>query len=196
MPSFSERLYDFLLRLYPHSYLCDFGDEMRFVFSASLQDATGAQGEGLIAFWRRTLVDLGKTAMHEQLSAKGELLMRSAKLLDPNVAVLAAALLFVPLFTLNLFAVSDNPGFDHFFRDVFSLSAYSNNPLGSAIVHTAVLLLPAGAFIALRPVFLMRRALPLNLLIGTLLVVAFVVFVGAMGQEAYRCDVLQVPKCD
>jgi hypothetical protein len=196
MLSRSERVYAWLLRLYPSSYLCDFGEEMRFVFAASLQDATGSQGEGLVAFWRRTLADLGKTALREQISANGELLMRSAKLLSPNIAVVVAVLLFVPLFTLNLFAVGNNPGFDHFFRDVFSLSAYSNNPLGSAIVHAAVLLLPLGAFIALRPIFITRQALPLNLLVGILLLVTFVVFVGAMGEEAYRCDVLQVPKCD
>jgi hypothetical protein len=122
--------------------------------------------------------------------------MKSAKLLKPNTAVLVAVLLFAPLFTLNLFAVGNNPGFDHFFRDVFSLSAYSNNPLSSAIVHAAVLLLPIGAFIALRPIFMTRRAMPLNLLVGILLLVAFVFFAGAMGQEVYRCDVLQVPKCD
>lgn len=196
MPSYSERLYDWLLRLYPTSYLYDFGEEMRFVFSASLKDATGPQGEGLLTLWRRTLADVGKTALREQISAQGELLMNSSKSLNPNIAVAVAVLLFVPLFTLNLFAVGNYPGFDHFFRDVFSLSAYSNNPLGSAIVHAAVLLLPLGAYVALRPVFVLRRALPLNLLIGILLLAAFVVFVGAMGQEAYRCDVLQIPKCD
>jgi hypothetical protein len=122
--------------------------------------------------------------------------MNSSNSLNPNIAVAVAVLLFVPLFTLNLFAVGNYPGFDHFFRNVFSLSAYSNNPLGSAIVHAAVLLLPLGAYVALRPVFVLRRALPLNLLIGVLLLAAFVVFVGAMGQEVYRCDVLQIPKCD
>jgi hypothetical protein len=64
-----------------------------------------------------------------------------------------------------------------------------------------VLLLPAGAVVALRPALQAgadgHRSYPLaNMLIAALLVAAFLLIGFVLGQEIYRCDVLGIPNCD
>ena len=69
------------------------------------------------------------------------------------------------------------------------------------LLFTAILLIFLGAVVAARP-FLQRGAdgrrhfHPLNAVLATLLLVAFVSIAAALGTEIYRCDVLQIPNCD
>ena len=73
---------------------------------------------------------------------------------------------------------------------------------GFEYVLLAVLLLclPAGAFIALRPILVQRQERrPIHLLNGVLATVMLVFFVAVcigLGSDIYRCDVLQIPNCD
>jgi hypothetical protein len=64
----------------------------------------------------------------------------------------------------------------------------------------ALLLIPLGAFISLRPVRKtadgMRRFYLLNSVTAALLLVVFTAIAMALGPEIYRCDILQIPNCD
>jgi hypothetical protein len=69
------------------------------------------------------------------------------------------------------------------------------------IAHACVLFLPVGAYIALRPMLRrgadgQRRLYLANLLVGLALLAIFVLLVGALAEEVYRCDVLRLANCD
>ena len=58
----SERIYGFLLKLYPKAYRQEFGKEMQFVFSESLKDAYKENGDqGIVTLWGRTMLDTIKS---------------------------------------------------------------------------------------------------------------------------------------
>ena len=58
----SERIYDFLLKLYPKNYRYEFEEEMKYVFSESLKDACSENGGlGIINLWARAIIDTGKS---------------------------------------------------------------------------------------------------------------------------------------
>jgi succinate dehydrogenase hydrophobic anchor subunit len=198
MRSRAERIYAFLLRLYPAAYKREFSEEMQFVFAETLKET---DGNNSWRFWERTALDYLRSLVKEHMDDKGERLMKSAKLMNPNIAALVAVLMFVPLFVLNYLAAGDNPGFDHFFRDIFSLGSFRTNPLGSLVMLIALVLLPVGAWLALRPTLQKgadgkRRFYVLNVVLGILILAFFVLFVVGVGQDVYRCDVLLIPNCD
>jgi hypothetical protein len=66
----SDKIFRKLLRVYPQSYRRDYGDLMALLFRDQLRDAwqTGRYA-GLLKLWLRTLPDLGKTSLVEQLNA-------------------------------------------------------------------------------------------------------------------------------
>lgn len=120
---------------------------------------------------------------------------------NPNRAALIGLLFFAPFFVLNLLVGQDNAAIDTFFRSVFSLPGIRTNPLGHLVFAVCVLLIPIGSVIALRPVFQRRaggtrRVYVLNLLLGGLTLLFFIVLAGALISEVYRCDVLLIPNCD
>ena len=65
----SERIYRTLLHLYPEPHRREFGDQMAQLFRDQCRDAwrMGHQA-GILKLWMRTLPDLGKTCVIEQLS--------------------------------------------------------------------------------------------------------------------------------
>ena len=68
--------------------------------------------------------------------------------------------------------------------------------LGFFVVLGLLLLWPMGAFIAMRPLLTERHWHVVNLAIAAILLVGFA-FVGfALGEEIFRCDILQVANCD
>lgn len=65
----SQRLYGWLLQLYPRAYRTAYELEMSHLFSDQCRDAYKAQGQwGILSLWLRTLVDVGVTVVREHLS--------------------------------------------------------------------------------------------------------------------------------
>jgi hypothetical protein len=65
----SERLYERLLKLYPRGFRREYGEEMKYVFAERLKDAYGRHGaQGVLAFWRRTLVDAVMSSISQHLN--------------------------------------------------------------------------------------------------------------------------------
>jgi len=74
-------------------------------------------------------------------------------------------------------------------------------PVEIPLLVVVLLLMPVGAFVALRPLRSAdvdgRRSVPIvNVLVALVLVGGFLVIGGALGEEIVRCDVLGVPRCD
>jgi hypothetical protein len=59
-----------------------------------------------------------------------------------------------------------------------------------------LLLFPVGAFIAIKPMLRKKKFYMANTMVALFLIVVFVVLFAVLGQELYRCDVLQIPNCD
>lgn len=127
--------------------------------------------------------------------------MDVGKRITPAVSLVMGLLLVIPLILMNVMAGLDMPSFDWFFRDVFTLGGFRTNPLGSLIILICILLLPLGAGILLMPTLQSgaagkRRIYPVHLVLAILIFAGFVLFVGVLAEEIYRCDVLQIPNCD
>jgi polysaccharide biosynthesis transport protein len=73
----SERIYRWLLNLYPRAYRRDYGEAMVQLFRDQCRDAHGVGGRGEpFRFWLRTLWDLVKSVWSEQADrGKGEMTM-------------------------------------------------------------------------------------------------------------------------
>ena len=98
----SDKLFRKLLRLYPQSYRRNFGDLMALLFRDQCRDAwQRGRYAGLLKLWLRTLPDLGKTSLIEQLNQVGRNHMMNAKN-SPTLLLIAALFLglmsFMPLF--------------------------------------------------------------------------------------------------
>ena len=106
----SERIYGFLLKLYPPRFRREFGEEMAYVFSESLQAACTERGErGIVGLWGRTLLDAGKSLVRQHIEDQKEgKTMKSGNIngiLQNSVARAAlatAAILLIPLAAMLL----------------------------------------------------------------------------------------------
>ena len=65
----SQRLYRWLLQLYPQTYRANYEEEMFHLFTDQCRDVSKQQGSsGRLLFWLRTLADFGATVLREHLS--------------------------------------------------------------------------------------------------------------------------------
>lgn len=69
------------------------------------------------------------------------------------------------------------------------------------LLGLVLLLLPAGAWVALRPIWnnsgrMQRHVYVANLAVAALLIIAFSALSLGLGSEIYACEVLRVPNCD
>ncbi|HEY1789307.1 MAG TPA: hypothetical protein VGJ73_14200 [Verrucomicrobiae bacterium] len=65
----SDKIYRMFLRLYPAPHRREFGDPMAQLFRDQCRDAwNSGRHSGLLKLWLRTLPDLGKTSIAEQIS--------------------------------------------------------------------------------------------------------------------------------
>jgi hypothetical protein len=122
--------------------------------------------------------------------------MKAQKLVSPNSAALVAAGLVLPFVVLNAIVSGRIEPFFSLIRPGFHTS-----PLEYVLLFGVVLLLPVGAFIALRPVVQLgadgrRRLYVLNGIVAVLLLTLFVALAVGLGSDIYTCDVLHVPNCD
>lgn len=112
----SVRLYGFLLKFYPVGFNREFGKEMAFVFSESLQDACSESGRrGVTALWGRTIIDATKSLVIQHMEDLKERKMKTKStngILQNSfvrVAIATALILLVPLVAM-LFTDSFNWG--------------------------------------------------------------------------------------
>ena len=113
----------------------------------------------------------------------------------PRRAATAGILLALPLLTLN--AVVGNR-----IEPFFSLirPGLHTSPREYVLLAIVVLLLPVGAFIAVRPMLRPRadgrRLYLVNGVVAAFLLIAFAAVAIGLGADIYRCDILQIPNCD
>jgi hypothetical protein len=100
----SERLYGFVLRFYPASFRREFGREMAYVFTESLQDACSEQGgRGVTRLWGRTIADATKSVVIQHIENQKERYMKTNSkngILQNSfvrVALATAILMLLPL---------------------------------------------------------------------------------------------------
>lgn len=194
----SEKLYALLLNLYPKPFREQFGEEMRFVFSEALNEACAqASGKGIVRLWGRTAVDVCVSLVVEQVQhQKGQIAMKWGITTRPVPAALIGFLLFLPFVSLNLIVGNRIEPFFSLIRPAAHTSRFEY-----ALLITAILLILAGALVAFLPMAQRgpdgrRKFYLVNGIVGALLIAVFVLIAVALGEEIYRCDVLQIPNCD
>ena len=114
----------------------------------------------------------------------------------PGVAAMIGVLSVVPFLILNTIVVNRIEPFFSLIRPGLHTS-----PQEYLLLSIVLLLMPVGAFIALRPMLRKsadgkRKIYGLNSLLSMLLLLVFVVIAVALGSDIYRCDILQIPNCD
>jgi len=114
----------------------------------------------------------------------------------PGLSAATGAMLMLPFLAANAIV-------GHRIEPFFSLIRPGPQTSAREYVLLAVVLLclPAGAFVALRPMLGRgpdgrRRIYFVNGLLAAFLIVVFLTISIALGSEIYRCDVLQIPNCD
>src|SRR5689334_13539241 len=107
----SERIYDFLLKLYPKRYRQEFDEEMKYVFSESLKDVYSEHGEqGIITLWARTMIDTRQSLVAQYIENQnegGSMKTKSNDILMQNkvflwIALATGLILLVPLIAMQL----------------------------------------------------------------------------------------------
>ncbi len=106
----SEKMYRAVLRLYPQSHRRDFGDAMVQLFRDQCQDAwqSGRSG-GLIKLWLRTLPDIGKTSLKEQLTERNSFMKFFNQKNAPTILLIAS--LVMALLSFSHFIMPFHPAF-------------------------------------------------------------------------------------
>ncbi len=175
MPTdFLSLLYAKLLRLYPPAHRERFSESMRQTFEDLRRHEEPGQKLYMKAF--------ADTAAH--IAAEH---CRST----PAVAALVGMVFLGPFFLLNLIVVFRLEPYITWLRpDTHS------NPLEWTIIAIVLLLMPAGAYVSMRPTFALHRIFWFNVLVAVFLLGVWVTLSYAIGEEIYRCEVLGIPNCD
>lgn len=118
----------------------------------------------------------------------------------PKSAALVSLFLTLPFMLLNTIAGNQIEPFFTIFK-VNTGGGFWDYPVGHTALIVALLLLPVGAVIAMRPMFLeradgRRKVYPINGLLALGMLALFFLISGALLEEIYRCNVLQIPNCD
>lgn len=104
----SIRLYDFLLRLYPAGFRHEFGEEMAYVFSRTIQEACMEGGERVLpALWGRTMIDAAKSLVIQHIEDQKARRTMNTKTTNGilhnsfvRVALATALILLIPLLAM------------------------------------------------------------------------------------------------
>ena len=122
-----------------------------------------------------------------------------ALIANPKSAVLFSLLLTLPLILLNTIAINRIEPFFTIFQ-INTGGNFRDHPIGHSAALLALLLLPCGALISVRPLLQpgggKRTFYLVNIFLSVLLVAVFVLIVGALLEEIYRCNLLRIPNCD
>ncbi len=118
----------------------------------------------------------------------------------PASAALNGLLLALPFMLLNAIASNRIEPFYSLFQ-IGAPGGLVANPIGTLALIGSLLLLPVGAFVAVWPMLHqpagdVRRIPAINVALALIMIVLFVLIVGAFASEFYRCDILGIPNCD
>jgi len=187
----ARRLYGQLLRLYPRAFRTRFAQSIEQTFADAWIERRGSPASTL-GFTATAFAGTAAGILREHLS---ESTMKNPAA-HPYLAALAGLAFIAPAFIANAIVANRIEPF-------FSMIRPGPHTSTGEYVLLAIvlLLLPIGAFVALRPTIAKgedgrRRLLPLNILIALAMVSLFVLISKEMGTEVYRCDVLKVANCD
>jgi hypothetical protein len=106
----SEKIYRGVLCLYPQSHRRAFGDAMTQLFRDQCRDAwQSGRGVGLLKLWSRTLLDIVKTSIKEQLTERNSFM----KFLNQKNAatILLVASLVMAFLSFSPFIMPFHPAF-------------------------------------------------------------------------------------
>lgn len=190
----SRLLYEKLLGLYPRAFRERFGEPMAQTFSDLYTEQKDRQG-GLFGFvlWMFFETTLG-IAREYVLVLQGETM--KTMISNPKLAALIGFCSALPFMMLNAIVGGRIEPFISMIRPTTHTSS-----LEYMLLAFVLLLLPLGAFVAVRPSLQKgadgtRKLYIANAILAVVLVAGFVVIAGALGEELYRCDVLLIPNCD
>jgi len=152
--------------------------------------------KGLFGFALRMFVETTTGIIQEHI-----LLLRQGDTMksiisNPKSAALVGFLFALPFVVMNTIVGSRIEPFYSLIRPDTHTS-----PFEYVLLAVVLLLLPVGAFIAVRPMFQNgvdgeRKFYLVNILLATILVTGFVALSIGLGSDIYRCDVLLIPNCD
>lgn len=114
----------------------------------------------------------------------------------PSAEALIGLLFILPFGILNAIVAGRVEPFFSFIRP-----GPHTSTLESILLPAVLLLLPLGAYCAMRPLLRSdsggrRRFYLLNAAIAALMLIVFAVLTAALGAEIYACEVMQVSNCD
>ncbi len=191
-----QTFYKKLLAFYPRAFREQFGESMEQTFNDLLNERKQQAKQISFGFVLWMFVETTGGIIKEQmLIMKQENPIKNITT-NPKSAALMGLLFVVPLIALNQI-VGDR------IEPFFSLirPGVHTSPLEYILLPIVLLLLPVGAFIAIRPMLrkeadAKRKFYPVNGILAALLLVVFVLISVAFGSEIYRCEILQIPNCD
>lgn len=193
-------LYKKLLTLYPQEFKKQLGESMEQTFNDLYNEEQQTQN-GVLNFvlWTFAETTLEITKEHVLRIAQGGT-MKSINILDSKLAALVAFLFTLPFMILNTIAGNQIEPFYTIF-EVNTGGGFWDHPVGHISLIAALLLLPVGAVIAIRPMFHMgadgtRKFHLVNITLAVIMIAFFFLISGALISEIYRCNVLQIPNCD
>jgi hypothetical protein len=189
-------LYRKLLALYPRAFRERVGESMEQTFNDLCNERRRRAGRGSFGFllWAFLETAAGAGREHARFVTQGGAMKTITT--NPGAAAFVGLLFVTPLVLLNKI-VGDRV------EPFFSLirPGAHTSTLEYVLLPAVLLLLPVGAFIALRPMLRReagagRKLYPVNCALAALLLGGFVLISLAWGAEIYRCDILQIPNCD
>jgi len=188
-------LYRKLLRLYPQAFREQLGESMEQTFNDLCNEKRQTR-KGLFGFFLWTFIETaaGIIREHVLLITQGDT-MKSI-ISNPRSAALVGFLFALPFVVMNTIVGSRIEPFYSLLRPDTHTS-----PFEYVLLTVILILLPLGAFIAVRPMFQKgedgkRKFYLVNTILATILVTGFVALSIGLGSDIYRCDVLLIPNCD
>lgn len=187
--------YKKLIGLYPPAFRDQLGESMEQTFADLYHERVRQGGRGLFGFalWMFIETVVGIIKEYMLLITQGDVMKNIIS--NPKPAALIGFLFTTPFMLLNTIAGNQIEPFYTIFK-INTAGAFWDYPVGHISAIVALLLLPLGAFVAIRPVFQQRKVYALNLMLALILLCLFVLISTALAEEIYRCNVLLIPNCD
>ncbi len=188
-------LYKKLLGLYPRSFRERLGESMAQTFNDLWREHQRQHGHVFrFVCWTFAETVQGIVREHLWVILHGDEMKNIAS--NPKLAALVGFLLAWPFIVLNAIVGNQIEPFLSFIRPDSHTSA-----LEYGLLAVVLSLLPLGAFIAVRPMFLKtkegkRNVYIFNVALASFLLVGFVLITLGLGADIYQCDVLHIPNCD
>lgn len=188
-------LYKRLLNFYPKAFREQLAESMEQTFH-DLCSEKRQQKKNLFGFVLWTFFETTTGILHEHLLLITQEYTMKSIATNPKSAALVGLLFIAPFVLLNAIVGSRIEPFFSLIRPGIHTS-----PFEYFLLVIVLLLIPAGSFIAIRPIF-QRRAegkqtfYLVNIILAAFLLFAFIMLSVGLGSDIYRCDVLQIPNCD